>query len=372
MKILHTSDLHLGLSLNTVSFIDDQREMIKSLINIIKSNSVNAVLICGDIFDRSVSTAAAITLYNDMCKRICLDLNVPVLICAGNHDGAARLASCSDLLRRSGLYIAGRIIDRTPLVEFADTAFHFMPYFTIDEVKSMFPRQGIKNYAGAVKRYVESIELVKNKRNILLTHMFVAGSQTCDSDKNAYVGGTSAVPVGLFEKFDYVALGHLHKPQTIKNARYSGTPLKYSFSEVKHKKSATIIDTIDMSIKTAEILPVRDMRVIKGTYDEVTEFAETDMKRDDYIKIELTDRFPSAVIDKQFTEIYPNLLRCTGKSVISKQNAVSVTADELSGMTVMDVLARYCSEVAELQLDDEMIGWFNEAVTKVDGKGGNV
>ena len=372
MKILHTSDLHLGFSLNNVSFIEDQRIMINSLIDIIKSNGINAVLICGDIFDRSVSSPAAISLYDDMCTRICLDINVPVLICAGNHDGAARLSSCSDLLRRSGLYIAGRITDNTPPVEFADTVFHFMPYFTIDEARSMFPESGIKSYTDAVKRYADSIELVKNKRNILLAHIFAAGSETCDSDKHAYVGGTSAVPVNLFEKFDYVALGHLHKPQTIKNVRYSGTPLKYSFSEANHKKSATIINTADMTVTTADIPSVRDMRVIRGTYDEVTAFTETDTNRDDYIKIELSDRFPSALIDRQFTEIYPNLLRCTGKSVVSHQNAVSVTADELTEMTAMDVLARYCSEVAEIDLDEEMIAWFNEAVNKTDGRGENV
>jgi len=372
MKILHTSDLHLGLSLNNVSFIDDQQIMINSLIDIIKSRGVSAVLICGDIFDRSVSSASAISLYDDMCTRICLDLNIPVLICAGNHDGAARLSSCSDLLRRSGLYIAGRIGDRTPPVEFTDTAFHFMPYFTIDEVRAMFPKQEIKSYSEAVGCYTDSIELIKNKRNILLAHLFVSGSETCGSDKHVYVGGSSAVPVNLFGKFDYVALGHLHKPQTIRNVRYSGTPLKYSFSEVSHKKSVTIIDTDDMSIITADIPCTRDMRLIKGTYDEVTAFAEADTKRDDYIKIELTDRFPSAVIDRLFTEIYPNLLLCTGRSIVSAHSALSVTADELTGMTVMDVLARYCAEIAEIDLDAEMIGWFNEAADKIDERGDDI
>ena len=364
MRILHTSDLHLGLSLNNVSFIEDQRAMINSLIEIIAANGIEAVLISGDIFDRAVSSAAAISLYDEMCTLICIGLGVPVLICAGNHDGAARLASCSELLKRSGLYIAGKIADRTPPVEFDGVTFHFMPHFTIDEARAMFPDDEIKTYADAVKCYTDSIEITPDKRNILLAHLFVAGSETCVSDKTAVAGGTIAVPVQLFEKFDYVALGHLHKPQTVKNARYSGSPLKYSFAEADHVKSATVFDTADMIVSNIAVIPPRDMRCISGTYDEVTAFADADTVRDDYIKIELTDRFPSAATDRQFQEIYTNLLQCTGRSITSENSVLSVTVEEFTDMTPLDVLTRYCAEVAEIDLDDEMISWFTDAVTE--------
>ena len=370
MKILHTSDLHLGLSLNNVSFIEDQRMMINSLIEIIAANAVGAVLISGDIFDRAVSSAAAISLYDEMCTQICIGLGVPVLICAGNHDGAARLASCSELLKRSGLYIAGRLTDNTPPVDFDGVTFHFMPHFTIDEARSMFPDTEIKSYTDAVKCYLDSVEITADKRSILLAHLFVAGSETCVSDKTAVAGGAIAVPVQLFEKFDYVALGHLHKPQTIKNARYSGSPLKYSFAEVNHVKSATIIDTDDMTVSEIAVIPPREMRCISGTYDEVTAFADADTARDDYIKIEFTDRFPSAATDRQFQEIYPNLLQCTGKSITAEHSVLSVTVEELTDMTPLDVLTRYCAEVAEIDLDDEMIAWFNEAA--IDERSGEI
>lgn len=361
MKILHTSDLHLGLSLNNVSFIEDQRRMINFLIDTVSTNNIEAVLISGDVFDRAVSTSAAISLYNDMCTRICIGLGIPVLICAGNHDGAARLTSCGELLKRSGLYIAGRISDRTPPVVIGDTAFHFIPYFTIDEARALFPDKEIKNYIEALKYCIHGIKIDTDKRNISLAHLFTAGSETCESDKNAIAGGANAVPVDLFAGLDYIALGHLHKPQSIKNSRYSGTPLKYSFAEANHTKSFTIINTVDMSVSAVEIKPFRDLRCIKGKFDELIESA---VPSDDYIKIELTDRFPSMSIDKQFQKIYPNLLQCTGKSVVSEHSVLSVTSDELTGMTAIDILTRYCTEVAGIELDDEMLSWFNEAVEK--------
>lgn len=372
MKILHTSDLHLGLTLNNVSFIQDQSFIINSLIDIIRDNDIDVVLICGDVFDRAISSAAAISLYDDMCTRICIDLNIPLLICAGNHDGAARLTSCSELLKRSGLYISGKISDDLKTVVIGDTAFHFMPYFNIDEARLMFPDSEIKTYTDAVRIVVDNIAIDENKRNILLAHLFVAGSVTCESDKTAIAGGSIAVPVDLFDKFDYTALGHLHKPQTIKNVRYSGTPLKYSFAEAEHIKSVTVIDSDNMKISTIDIKPMRDLRRIIGTYSEVTEIAESDINRDDYIKIELTDRFPSMTIDKQFEEIYPNLLQCTGKSYISEHSVLSVTADELSGMSVTDILARYCEEVAEIELDDELMDWFNEAAKEIIDRGDDI
>lgn len=374
MKILHTSDLHLGLRLHDVSFLEIQRDMTAQLIKIAEDNKIEVMMICGDVFDRAVSSSGTIALYDEMCTKLCLGLGIKVLICAGNHDGAARLAACGELLKESGLYIAGRISDCSAPLVTDDAVFHFMPYFNTDEARALFPDEDIKNYTDAVRAVINmrETEITEGKKNIILAHLFVAGSETCESDRSAVAGSSAAVPAGLFDKFDYAALGHLHKAQTIKNARYSGTPLKYSFAEVNHKKSVTIIDTETMEITTEEIKPLIGLRCISGTYDEVTAIAANDSDDKDFIKIELTDRYPTMEISKAFREKYPNLLLCTGKSFVSENAVTSISMSEISSLSIEEILAKYCGEVAGIELDDELTAWFGEAVEEYEKGSENI
>lgn len=370
MKIIHTSDWHLGISLHNASLIEEQKSYIDFLINAVKEQNIDAVMIAGDIFDHSVSSAEAISLYNEAVTKLCNEIGVPVIISAGNHDGAARLASCNELLKKAGLYIFGKLSKEISIVELNNVNVYILPYFNTDEVKSLFPENKIISYSDAMNCLVNNIKLNFNpgKKNILMSHCFVSGSVLSESDRSAMVGGTSVVPSEVFEGFDYVALGHLHKAQNRgNNIRYSGSPLKYSFSEAEHKKSITILSIDDeITIEELEVTPLRETRVIKGTYDELLSVAENDKCNDDYIKIEMTDRYAGIEAVELFRNYYPNLLNISGKSTETEES--ELTVEELYNLSPDDILERFYKDVTGMELTDEQINLFQEAMSAVENE----
>ena len=236
MKILHTSDWHLGrLNVNRPMF-EDQQYFIDAICDIIVHEEISAVLIAGDIYDRSIASPEAIKLYDYAMNRIAGELGVKVLMVAGNHDSAVRLATNSELLKNSGLYIAGALSESIDCVELENTQVFFFPWFTSDKVKTLFPDD-----AQSIKSLTDAYEYIVNKakeqfksgmKHIALSHAFIVGAETSTSDRSAEVGFASAVSAKVFEGFDYVALGHIHKPQDIApNARYCGTPMPYAFGK---------------------------------------------------------------------------------------------------------------------------------------------
>lgn len=365
MRILHTSDWHLGISLHNVTLIEEQKFFIDGLISVIQDQNIDVVIIAGDIFDHSVSSAEAIRVYNRAMTAICNDLNVPVLICAGNHDGAARLASCNELLKKSGLHIAGKIDgDMLPVV-IGDVAFHILPFFSIDEVRYLFPGTEIKSYEVAMQTIVKSLfdRRIPGMQNVLIGHCFVSGAELSESDRSAALGGANIVSKDVFDGFDYVALGHLHRAQNVSpTVRYSGSPLKYSFSESNNKKSVTMIDTSDMSISEMVIEPLHDLRLIRGEFLEVMDGAENGKGTDDYIKIELTDSYAGLEKIDLFRNYYPNLLCLSGKSFEAENQTVTLTVDEISTLSTEDILLKFYSEIIGEEPDEELLAWFNSAV----------
>ena len=224
------------------SLLEHQRFLIDELSRVVSQQEVSAVLLSGDIFDRSVVAAEVIELYNELMTALCMKLGVKVFLIAGNHDGAERLASCSALLEKAGLFVAGRLKDgvRHVRLEQAGEAvnFYLLPYFNADEVRSLTGQEAADMDA-ALRLALEKLapQPVPGERNILLAHLFVRGGVTAESDRSAVIGGAAVVGADSFAGFDYVALGHLHKPQCVaENARYSGTPLPYSFSEAGQQK----------------------------------------------------------------------------------------------------------------------------------------
>ncbi len=370
MKIIHTSDWHLGISLHNVSLIEEQREFINLLINTVKEKNIDAVLISGDIFDSSVSSSEAISLYNDAVTKLCNEVGIPVIISAGNHDGAARLASCNQLLRKTGLHIFGKLSREVNIVELNNIDIFVLPYFNTDEVKSLYPESKISSYSDAMNYVLNNIKhsFKPGKKNILMCHCFVSGSVVSESDRSAMVGGTSVVPSEAFDGFDYVALGHLHKAQNRGyNARYSGSPLKYSFSEAEHKKSVTLLNIDDeIEIKELEVIPLRETRVIRGTFEEVVKFAENDINRDDYIKIELTDRYAGMEAVELFRTYYNNLLNISGK--MNEAEETQLTVEELYSLSPGDILERFYRETAGSDLTEEQKILFQNALTAVENE----
>lgn len=370
MKIIHTSDWHLGISLHNASLIDEQRYFIDYLINVVKDQKVDAVIIAGDVFDHSVSSSEAITLYNYAVTRLCNELGVPVVIAAGNHDGAARLASCNELLKKAGLYIYGKLTAEINAVEIGNSSIYPIPYFNVDEVKALYPEEKISSYADAMEVVLKNIKqnFKEGNSNILMCHCFVSGSVLSESDRTAMVGGSSVVPSGIFDGFDYVAMGHLHKAQDRGyNIRYSGSPIKYSFNEASHLKTITMLE-IENGIKyeELEIVPLRETRIIRGTFDEVLEFANHDMKRDDFIKIEITDMYAGMEAVELFRTYYANLLNITGKMNETEEN--QLTVEELYTLSPKHILEKFYKETTGCEVTEEQLKLFEKAMESVNSQ----
>lgn len=370
MKIIHTSDWHLGISLHNAPLAEEQRYFIDCLINVVKEQKADAVIIAGDVFDHSVSSAEAITLYNYAVTKLCNELGVPVVIAAGNHDGAARLASCNELLKKAGLYIYGKLSSEIKSVEIGNLSIYPIPYFNADEVKALYPEEKISSYADAMETVLKNIKqnFKKGNNNILMCHCFVSGSVLSESDRTAQVGGSSAVPSEIFDGFDYVAMGHLHKAQDRGyNIRYSGSPIKYSFSEASHSKTITILNIEDgISYEELEIVPLRETRVIRGTFDEILEYANLDTKRDDYIKIEITDKYAGMEAVELFRTYYPNLLNITGKMNETEEN--QLTVEELYTLSPDDILEKFYRETTGCDVTEEQLNLFRQAMEAVDSQ----
>jgi exonuclease SbcD len=370
MKIIHTSDWHLGISLHNASLAEEQRFFIDYLINVVKEQNVDAVIIAGDVFDHSVSSAEAITLYNYAVTRLCNEIGVPVVIAAGNHDGAARLASCNELLKKAGLYIYGKLSNDIKAVEIGNLSIYPIPYFNSDEVKALYPEEKISSYADAMEIVLKNIKqgFKTGNRNILMCHCFVSGSVLSESDRTALVGGSSVVPSEIFDGFDYVAMGHLHKAQDRGyNIRYSGSPIKYSFSEASHSKTITMLEIEDgIKYEELEIVPLRETRIIRGTFDEVLEFANQDTKKDDYIKIEITDMYAGMEAVELFRTYYVNLLNITGKMNEAEEN--QLTVEELYTLSPDDILEKFYRETTGCDVTEEQFKLFNQAMEAVNSQ----
>ena len=372
MKILHTSDWHFGMNIKMRSLLDDQEQFLEQLYEIIKSENIGAVICAGDIYDSSVSGAAAIRLYSSAVRRICIELRVPFIVIAGNHDSGARLASHRELLELAGYYVSGKLErDIAPvLLDGGRTAVYPIPYFSVDEVRELFPEKSeeIRTMQDAFETVTESIRsrMDSSRFNCVVSHAFVTSAELCDSDRSAIVGTASAVSLDVFRNFDYVALGHIHKPQQLSvTVRYSGSPLKYSFgAEEKHEKQVVVVDTENHIQKTVPITQPRERRTLSGTLSEIMSLSDF---REDYLRIELTDRLIDNALSAEIKEKYPLCMELYGLSSAGRITEGSVSVSELSAMTDMDVLQRFFEKCGRPELlGERQKKLFLEAAAAVD------
>lgn len=365
VKILHISDLHLGISLNEQSLHDDQAKMVEILVKIAVDNEVDTVIIAGDIFDRAISPPKALTLYDELVTQLIVVNKIPTIICAGNHDAPERLSLYKKMLSESDLFIEGKLQRDVRAINLNDCSFYLLPHFNLDTVISLFPEEEFESFSQAYKFVCDKIrsEMDKKQVNIIVAHCYVQGGILSESDRSAKLGGSQIVPAEVFDEFDYVALGHLHAPHNITpRIRYCGTPLKYSFGEKNSNKSATIFNSETKEIITVPILAERDLRELQGSYVELLSIAEKDKKRDDYIKIVMTDRFPTGDIYAIFKDIYPNLLRFEGMTSKSELTTSTLTANEIVKLTPQELLKDYYSNKTETELGIFELDWFEKAL----------
>lgn len=316
MKFIHISDLHIGKKLNEFSLAEDQRHILGEILKITESEKPDCVFIAGDIYDKSVPSGDAVEIFDAFLYKLAL-LNTNIFIISGNHDSPERLSFGARLMQNSRVFIApvydGKVYKHTLKDNFGPVNIYLLPFVSPRQVRRFFDEE-IVSYNDAVKTAISEIPKDETERNIILTHQFVTGALQSDSE-DISVGGTDNIDVSLFDKFDYVALGHIHRPQSIKRdtVRYCGTPLKYSFSEISQQKSVTlgeIREKGNIVLSYIPLTPLHDMREIRGTYEEVTDKRNYgNLPTDDYIHITLTDEFdvPDALF--KLRTIYPNLMK---------------------------------------------------------------
>ncbi|GAA5645142.1 exonuclease SbcCD subunit D [Vibrio proteolyticus] len=319
MKFLHTSDWHLGRQFHNVSLLDDQRAVIEQIIDYIANHPVDALVIAGDIYDRSVPPTSAIELLNETVNRICGELNTPVILISGNHDGAQRLGFGAEQMRHAGLHILSSFDDLlNPVVIHSETsgdvAFYGMPYHDPELIRHLY-QESVSDHDEAhaflSKRIQESWNV--DQRHVLISHCFVDGAIESESERPLSIGGSDRVSHEHFVEFDYVALGHLHQPQQKgeEYIRYSGSLMKYSFSEQHQKKGMTLVELDEKGFKSATHIDLKaphEMRIIEGELNDIIAQGMTDPNSHDYVLIRLLDKH--AILDpmEKLRKAYPNVL----------------------------------------------------------------
>ncbi|ENM6577957.1 exonuclease SbcCD subunit D [Vibrio fluvialis] len=319
MKFLHTSDWHLGRQFHNVSLLEDQRYVLKQLIDYLKNNAVDAVIVAGDVYDRSVPPTVAIELLDEVVSSICTDLNIPMIMIPGNHDGAKRLGFAAKQMKGAGLHIISDFEQMmTPVVlnsdQAGDVAFYGMPYNDPEQVRHHY-QNSVTTHDEAHQFLCECIKAQRDtsQRHVLISHCFVDGAMESDSERPLSIGGSDRVNHEHFADFDYVALGHLHQPQKKgeEHIRYSGSLMKYSFSEQHQKKGMTLVELNDAGFVAAKHIPLsapHDMRIIEGELDQLLEQGKTDPSAHDYLLVRLHDKH--AILDpmEKLRKVYPNVL----------------------------------------------------------------
>lgn len=314
MKFIHLSDLHIGKRVNEMSMMEDQAYILDQILKIIDDELPDAVLIAGDVYDKSIPTTEAVELLDRFLYRLS-KRDAEVFIISGNHDSSERLAFGSRLIDQSGIHIAPVYRGEVKSYMVKGVNIRLLPFIKPAHVRPYFAEEKINSYNDALRVVVKEMHIDDDQRNILVTHQFVTGSSRTESE-DISVGGTDNIDAEIFADFDYVALGHIHRPQNCgsEKIRYCGTPLKYSFSEAKDQKSVTIgelSENGDLTIRTVLLTPLHDMVEIRGAYEELTarSYYDGTSLQEDYVHITLTDEedIPDAV--GKLRTIYHNLMK---------------------------------------------------------------
>ena len=362
MKIIHLADLHIGKRVNEFSMIDDQKYILNQILEIIDKEKPDAVIIAGDVYDKQVPSIEAVELLDsfisDISKR-----KTTTFIISGNHDSAERLAFGSSLMAMGKIYISpvynGKISKYTLKNDFGSANFYLLPFVKPNHVKRFFPDEKIESYTDAIRVVVDNLKLDTSEINILIAHQFVTGASRTESEEIS-VGGLDNVEASVFEDFDYVALGHIHRPQKIgtERIRYCGTPLKYSFSEVNDTKSVSIIEINskeDFNLRTIPLIPKRDMRKIRGTYEElITKTSYENTNTDDYIHVTLTDEFNVVDAIQKLRVIYKNIMKLEYDNMRTRESR-KINLDDMviENKNPLEIFSEFYKLQNNQEMDDE-------------------
>ena len=384
MRLIHLSDLHIGKRVNEFSMLEDQEYILKEILGIIDDEQPDGVIIAGDVYDKSVPSEEAVKLLDSFLTSLA-KRKLQVYIISGNHDSAAKLAFASSLIALSGIHISP-VYDSAQIAMIGDglvrpykledgkgqmVNIYMLPFVKPAMVRAVFPDEAdyIKDYTDACRVAVEHMDVDEKVTNILVAHQFVTGAVRSESEEN--VGGLDNVDVSVFDSFDYVALGHIHGPQKVgrETVRYCGTPLKYSLSEANHTKSVTVVDIPEnkkIEIRTVPLVPMHELREVKGTFDELMDRRNYEGTAvDDYLYVVLTgeDDVPDAL--GKLRTVYPNVMKL---GYDNTRTRVTQTIDDgavLEGKKPIDLFGELYEKQNNQEMSDEQRSFVQNIIDSV-------
>lgn len=382
MKFLHLSDLHIGKSVNGYSMLDEQRNVFCQIIEYIRSEKPNTVVVAGDIYDRAVPSVEAVRVFDDFLTDVAHE-GVDVLIIAGNHDSPERLNYASRILAEKKLHICGTFDGAVKKVTLADeygkVNFYLLPFIKPLTVRGIYPDKEVESYNDAMAAVLEKTIVNFDERNVLVAHQFFtkAGAvlERSDSEINI-IGGIDEIDAEILAPFDYVALGHLHGSQRVgaDNIRYAGSPIKYSFSECKHNKCVLMVEIKEKGIITVIPLPLKplhDLREIRGLLDDLLTADEATVgNKEDYLRIILTDE--DEIIDpmNKLRNVYPNAMVLDFMNSRTSVDLSSVSADveKVEQLSEYDLFCQFFTEVTGAVMTEEQTAIISRLLQEEDAQ----
>ncbi|MBO5287487.1 MAG: exonuclease SbcCD subunit D [Clostridia bacterium] len=374
MRLIHLSDLHIGKRVNEYSMIEDQEFILNQIYSIIVDKGADGVIIAGDVYDKTVPTSEAVTLLDDFLSKLA-KRKIPVYMIGGNHDSQERLSFGSALMEGSGVYISkayeGEVRSITLTDEYGEISIYMLPFVKPINVRKYFEDEEISSYTDAIRVVLENTSIDTDKRNILIAHQFVTGSRRSASEELS-IGGLDNVDSYVFKNFDYVALGHIHSPQCCgeETIRYCGTPLKYSFSEARDKKSVTVVDLFEkgrVEISTVPLNPRRDMIELRGSYNELMSksFYEGTTYQEDYVHITLTDEEDILNGLGNLRVIYKNLMKLDYDNQRTRQREIIFDGKREENKTPLLLFSELYQKQNNKKMTDEQEKYISSLIEEI-------
>ena len=373
MKLIHLSDLHLGKRLNEFSLGEDQEYILNQILEIVEAERPDALLIAGDVYDKAIPSVEAVALFDEFLVRLS-GLRLHIFVISGNHDSPERIAFASRLLDASGIHLSpvysGSVEPIRLEDDFGSVNFYLLPFVKPIHVRRFFPEEPADTYSQALATAVGHMQLDESQRNILLTHQFVTGASRSDSEEIS-VGGADNVDSAVFEAFDYVALGHLHRPQHCgsRKIRYCGTPLKYSFSEAGEEKSLTVVELKEkgsLSIRTLPLKPLHELVELRGSFGELTTKSENTAWRDAYVHLTLTDGEDIPDAAAKLRLIYRGLMKLDYDNARTRSNAEITGAQMQRSRSPLELFADFYELQNNRPMTAEQLVFLEELIARTE------
>ena len=381
MRFLHTADLHIGKRVNEFSMLEDQEYILRQILKTADKEQVEAVLIAGDVYDKQVPSAEAVRLFDWFLTQL-NSRKLPVFVIGGNHDSVERLSFGAQIMEESGVYLTqsydGKVVPVRLEDEYGPVNLWMLPFLKPAMVKRFFPEQDIVTYQDALETVIGHMELNREERNLLIAHQFVTGAVTGGSEDSVevFVGGVENVDASVFADFDYVALGHIHRAQSAGGEQilYSGTPLKYSFSEIRHEKSVTIAELKEkgsLTVHQEPLKPLHDMREIRGSYEELVlreNYQGTDLE--DYLHVILTDENDVPDVIGRLRSIYPNIMKLDYDNQRTRRNQELMKEEAAVEQSPMELLGQFFLQQNNQEMSPEQTEYARtlmETIRKEEG-----